>query len=139
MFRIFWHFSAAVHGYAGRYLPTNIAIQWLRNRRGLKWVVPVALVVVPGYLFAMSLCAALAARGGPGWLNGAVILLFWNAMKFAWMAALSPLKVIQCRVSTARGQTPAGSQFGRTEQLARGYFMGQTAMGFESRGSRGSR
>lgn len=32
------------------------------------------LVVVPAYLFAMSLCAAVVERSGPDWLNLLVIL-----------------------------------------------------------------
>jgi hypothetical protein len=33
----------------------------------------------------------LVERGAPGWLNLLVILSFWNVMKFAWAAVLSPL------------------------------------------------
>jgi hypothetical protein len=49
-------------------------------------IVPVALVAVPAYLLAMSLCAVLVERDGHGWLNVLVILFFWNAMKFARLA-----------------------------------------------------
>jgi hypothetical protein len=55
--------------------------------------VPAAMVAVPAYLYAMSLCATLVERGGPGWLNLLVFLFFWNAMKFAWMAVLSPFHI----------------------------------------------
>jgi len=43
-----WNLSAAIRGYMRFYMPTNIAIDLLRTRRGLKWAVPVALVAVPG-------------------------------------------------------------------------------------------
>jgi hypothetical protein len=90
MLTLMWNLSAAIRGILRFYMPTNIAIDLLRTPRGLKWAVPVALVAVPAYLFAMSICATRVADGGPGWLNVLVILFFWNAMKFAWMAVLSP-------------------------------------------------
>lgn len=90
MLTLMWNLSAAIRGYLRSYMPTNVAIDLLRSRRGLKWALPVAVVAVPGDLFAMSVCATIIERGGPGWLNVLVILFFWNATKFAWMAVLSP-------------------------------------------------
>jgi hypothetical protein len=81
--------AAAIHDSLGRYAPTNILLDLLRSRRGLEWAVPAALLAVPAYLFAMSLCATIAEDGGPGWLNLLVILFFWNALKFVSMAVLS--------------------------------------------------
>ncbi len=46
-------------------MPTNVAIDQLGTPRGLKWAAPVALLAVPAYLFAVSLCATLVERGGP--------------------------------------------------------------------------
>ena len=91
MLTLLWNLSAAIRGYLRFYMPTNVALDYLRTPRGLKWAVPVALVAVPAYLYAMSLCAVIVADGGLGFLNVLVILLFWNAMKFAWIAVLTPL------------------------------------------------
>lgn len=83
--------AAAIHGYMAVYMPTNRAVDWLRSPSGLKWVIPVSIVATPTYLLAMSVCMALIERGGPGYLNALVMLFAWNAMKFASMAALSPV------------------------------------------------
>ena len=94
MFSLFWNLSAALNGYLRFYMPTNRAVDWLRTPRGLKWAVPVALVATPSYLFAMSVGVRLVERGGPGYLNVLVLLFAYNAMKFAVMAVLSPIRLL---------------------------------------------
>ena len=37
----------------------------------------------------------LIERGGPGYLNLLVMLFFWNGMKFAWLAVISPLLLLR--------------------------------------------
>lgn len=61
-----WNPSAAIRGYLRFYMPTSQAVDWLRTPRGLKWAIPVALVATPCYFFAMSVCAIIVERGGPG-------------------------------------------------------------------------
>ena len=95
MLSVCFRLAAAVHGYLALYMPTNRAIAGLRSPRGLKWAIPVALVATPTYLFAMSVCMTLIERGGPGYLNVLVMLFFWNGMKFAWLAVLSPLLLLR--------------------------------------------
>ena len=46
-------------------------------------------------------------RGGPGWLNVLVILFFWNAAKFAWLATLSPFFLLAHRLWSARDESSA--------------------------------
>jgi hypothetical protein len=103
MLTLMWNVSAAIRGYLRFYMPTNIAIDLLRTPRGLKWAVPVALLAVPSYLFAMSLCATIVERGGPGYLNVLVILFFCDAMKFAWLGALSPITWLGMRRVVSAG------------------------------------
>ena len=91
MLSLLWNISAAIRGYLRFYMPTNRALDWLRSPRGLKWAVPVAGVAAPVYLFAMSFCGVIALRPGLGWMNVLVILSLWNALKFAWLAVLTPL------------------------------------------------
>jgi hypothetical protein len=62
---------------------------------GLKWAVPVAFVATPAYLFAMSVCATVVDRGGPGYLNVLVLLFAWNAIKFGVAGVLSPLRSLR--------------------------------------------
>lgn len=89
MLSLFWNLSTALNGYMRFYMPTNRAVDWLRTPRRIKWAIPVALVATPSYLFAMSLCAIIVQRGGPGYLNVLVLLFAWNAMKFVLMGVLS--------------------------------------------------
>ena len=49
-----------------------------------------ALAAVPARLYAMSICATIVVDGGPGYLNVLVILVLWNAVKFASIAVASP-------------------------------------------------
>jgi hypothetical protein len=90
MLALLWNLSAAIRGYLRFYMPTNRALDWLRTPRGLKWAIPVTLVAVLGYLGAMAICVQLAARPGLSSLNVLVLLFFWNAAKFAWIAVLCP-------------------------------------------------
>lgn len=91
MLALLWNISAAIRGYLRFYMPTNRALDWLRTPQGLRWAVPAAVVLVPAYLFAMSVAAVIGAQPGLGWLNILVILYCWNALKFAWAAVLAPL------------------------------------------------
>ena len=102
MLTVFFRLTAAIHGYLAFHMPTNRAVDWLRSPRGLKWAIPVALVVTPTYLFAMSLCAVVIQRGGPGFLNVLVMLFAWNALKFTVMAAVSPLALARVALQRAR-------------------------------------
>lgn len=103
MLALLWNVSAAVRGYMRFYMPTNIAIDFLRTPRGLKWAIPVVIVAVPAYLFAMSVCATIVERGGRGYLNVFVVLFFWNAAKFFWLAMLMPITALR----RVRRQLPA--------------------------------
>lgn len=40
MFRLLWTASVHTRYYLRRYMPTNIALDAIRTRRGLKWGVP---------------------------------------------------------------------------------------------------
>lgn len=92
MLGLFIHLAAAIRGYLAFYMPTNRAVDWLRSPQGLKWAVPAAIVVVPAYLMAMSVCMTVIERGGPGYLSVLVMLFAWNALKFAVVAALTPFR-----------------------------------------------
>ncbi len=95
MLSLLWNISAAIRGYLRFYMPTNRALDWLRSPRGLKWAIPTALVATPAYLYAMSVAAVIAAQPGLGWMNVLVLLGYWNALKFLWMAILGVPKVLR--------------------------------------------
>lgn len=98
MFRLLWTAGVHTRYYLRRSMPTNIALDAIRTRRGLMWGVPATLLAVP-YLLAASICTNLIADGGPGWLNLLVLLFIWNALKFlimgrsascSWLGFVSP-------------------------------------------------
>ena len=78
MFRLLWAASVHTRYYLRRYMPTNIALDAIRTRRGLKWGVPAMLLAGP-YLLAASVCTNLIAEGCPGWLNLLVLLFICYA------------------------------------------------------------
>ena len=85
MIRLLWALSAHARYYLRCYMPTNIALDAIRTRRGLKWGIPAMLLAVPYFLVA-NYCLTLIEDGGPGWLNLLVLLFCWNALKFLVMA-----------------------------------------------------
>lgn len=99
MFALSINVAAAIRGYLAFYMPTNRVVGWVRSPRGIKWAIPVAVVAVPTYMFAMSVGATLLERGGPAYLNVLVMLFAWNAIKFASVALLTPLRGLQLAVA----------------------------------------
>lgn len=91
VFYLIWRLCTVVQRYLSTYMPTNIAIRWLKIRRGLKWAMPAACVLTPAYLAAADGCTTWLANGGPRWLNLLAVLFIWNGMKFATLGLLSPL------------------------------------------------
>lgn len=55
--------SARSYG-ALRYAPTNLLLDAIRTRRGLKWGVPAMLLAV-AYFYAAAICTTLIDDGGP--------------------------------------------------------------------------
>jgi hypothetical protein len=131
MLTLLWNLSAAIRGYLRFYMPTNIALDLLRTPRGLKWALPVGLVVTPAYLGAMAACAQLASHPGLGWLNLLVLLFFWNAVRFAAMGAFGLLLVLRrilaerlptrylASVGLSTGSGGCGDEFMGDRQLRR--------------------
>lgn len=100
MFRLLWAASVRTRYFLRRYMPTNILLDLIRTRRGLKWGLPAMLLAAP-YLLAASMCTSLIADGGPGWLNLLVILCIWNALKFILMGPVSLAHLIRARLYEA--------------------------------------
>ena len=116
MFAALWHLSAAIRGYLRYYVPTNRALDWLRTPSGLKWAIPVALIATPAYLGLTAIAIHFAARPSLGFLNVLVFLFFWNAMKCAWLAVLSPLVLV--RIVLAGRASSSMPRAGLAEHLA---------------------
>lgn len=96
MLRLLWAASVRTRHFLRRYLPTNILLDLIRTRRGLKWGVPAMLLAAP-YLLAASICTNLIADSAPGWLNLLVLLCLWNALKFLIMGPVSLVLLLRSR------------------------------------------
>ncbi len=81
MFRIIWVISIHLRNFMRRCMPTNILLDAIRTRRGLKWGVPAMLLAIP-YLLAASVCTALIDGGASRWLYVVALVCIWNALKF---------------------------------------------------------
>ena len=99
MFRLIAITLTKVRWFLHCYAPSNIALDAIRTRRGHKWGIPAALVLVPAYLYAASFTTTLIEHGGPGWLNLIVLTLIWSALKFAVMAPVSVGLLIRARLA----------------------------------------
>lgn len=113
MFGFILGLTARTHYALRGYMPTNVLLDAIHTRRGLKWGVPAMLLSVP-YALAAILCAGLVQAGGSGWLNLLVLLFAWNALKIfvAGPMALIRLLRVRSREATARGRAIADNLTG---------------------------
>ncbi|WP_227000704.1 sulfate permease [Protaetiibacter intestinalis] len=100
MIRLLWELSAHARYYLRRYMPTNIALDAIRTRRGLKWGLPAMLLAAP-YLLGVYYCVTVVEDGGPGWLNLVVLLFCWNALKFLAIGPISVILIVRIRIREA--------------------------------------
>ncbi len=106
MFRLLWNLSIHVRLFLRTYMPTNILLDALRSRRGLKWGVPAMLIAAP-YLLGAWLLTLWIADGGPGWLYLLVLLFIWNALKFLVFGPLSLFLLARVRLRERRDSVQA--------------------------------
>lgn len=104
MLQLIWTASGRTRYYLRRYMPTNIALDLIRTRRGLKWGIPAMLLAGP-YLYAASICTTILDNGGPGWLNLLVLLFIWNALKMLWIGPISLVLLARARAAEWRERT----------------------------------
>lgn len=101
--------AAVLYGCLQGYAPTNRVIAWLGTPSGIKWAIPTALVAVPGYLFAASLCRVIIDDGGPEYLYLLVTLFVWNAIKFGALAVRAPVVLLVLLGRRTESLTPPRS------------------------------
>ena len=117
MLRLLWNLSIRVRLFLRTYMPTNILLNALRTRRGLKWGVPAMLIAVP-YLLGAWLLTVWIAEDGPGWLNLLVLLFIWNALKFLVNGPITLIALIRVRVAE-RDVVRWNGDLGQLSALAR--------------------
>lgn len=110
MFRLLWAANVRIRYFLRRHMPTNILLDLIRTRRGLKWSIPAMLLAAP-YLLAASICTSIIEDGGPGWLNLLVLLFIWNALKFLVMG---PSASPSCSASASRRAPSVAACAGKT-------------------------
>ena len=115
MFRLIWITSIHLAAFLRRWMPTNIVLDKIRTRRGLKYGVPAMLLAIP-YLYLASLLIVIINDGGPGWLNLIVLIALWSALKMLWIGPISLIQLAKARWhehSSRRNDRRAGEQAGR--------------------------
>ena len=83
MFHLLWIASIHTRTFMRRYMPSNIILDCVRTRRGLKWGPLTMLLAVPYAAVAYWLTEFIDA-GGPGWLYLVVLVCLWSAFKMLW-------------------------------------------------------
>jgi len=106
MLRLIWTLSVYVRSFMRRFMPTNIAIDALRTRRGLKWGVP-AMSLAAVYLFIASILTVLINDGAPKWLYLLVLICMWNAVKFVANGIVSIGLLARARIAERRARRSA--------------------------------
>ncbi|CAN5333177.1 hypothetical protein BH09ACT1_BH09ACT1_12710 [soil metagenome] len=96
MLRIIWVISIHLRNFMRRYMPTNMLLDAIRTRRGLKWGVPAMLLAIP-YLLAASICTALIDGGASRWLYFVALVCIWNALKFFVIGPVSVVLLLRCK------------------------------------------
>lgn len=119
MIRLLWAGSVRTRYFLRRNMPTNILLDTIRTRQGLKWGVPAMLLAVPYFLIA-AIVVQLIEDGGPGWLNVLILLSLWNGLKMLWIGPSSLLLLARVRTTEfkARREYRRTTMHTRTRQNA---------------------
>ena len=96
MLRLIWNTSIRIRTFMRVWMPTNILLDALRTRRGLRWGIPAMLLSVVYFAIAYW-CTTLIADGGPGWLHLIVLLCIYNTFKFLIYGPISLARLIAAR------------------------------------------
>lgn len=116
MIQLLWALSTRIRYYLRCYAPTNIALDAIRTRRGLKWGIPAMLLAAP-YLLIANYCVTVITDDGPGWLNLVVLLCCWNALKLLIMGPVGVVLLIRARVQEALARDRTRGRLVSTEPV----------------------
>lgn len=97
MFRLIWITSIYIRSFMRRWMPTNVLLDKIRTRSGLKYGVPAMLLAIP-YLYLASVLIIIIREGGPGWLNLIVLVAIWSALKMLWIGPVSLALLTHVRI-----------------------------------------
>lgn len=115
MLRTIWIASLYFRAFMRRFMPTNIALDKLRTRRGLIWGVPAMLLSVV-YFYLAALMSVLVDGGASKWIYLAMLVCIWNAFKFLFFGPVSLLRLIRLRSFERRTAMKAETSHSSVEQ-----------------------
>lgn len=98
MLRFIWIASLYVRAFMRRLMPTNIVLDKLRSRRGLKWGIPAMLLAVV-YFYLAALMSVLVEHDASKWLYPVMVVCVWNAFKFLLYGPVSLVLLARVRVA----------------------------------------
>lgn len=78
--------AAVAHRYLQLYGPSNVVVRRVRYAPPRLGTAAALLLLAATLLLAMHVIAQAIASGAPGWLNLVVLVLAWDAIKFACLA-----------------------------------------------------
>lgn len=107
MFGFVFGVAARTHYFLRRFMPTNILLDALHTRRGLKWGAPAMLLAIP-YAIAAVYCTGLFEAGGSGWLSALALQFMWNALKFLVASPMTLIRLVRIRGREARARRLQG-------------------------------
>ncbi len=96
MIPLLWTASVRLRSFLRRYMPSNIVLDLVRTRRGLKWGLPAMLLAIP-YLALAYWFTTVIDSGGPGWLHLAVLICLWSVLKMLWIGPVSLILLVRAR------------------------------------------
>lgn len=96
-----WNLSIRTRIFLRRRMPTNILLDKLRTRRGLKFGVPAMLLGVI-YILVAATCTGLIDRGWSEWLYLVFFLALWNGLKFLLFGPWSLILLARVRIQEGR-------------------------------------
>jgi hypothetical protein len=103
LIRTLWTLSVRTRTFLRRWMPTNILLDKLRTRRGLKWGVP-AMGLGLVYLLIAAASITLINDGGSQGLYIFFAVCLWNALKFLLFGPISLLLLARARVHEHRAK-----------------------------------
>lgn len=116
MIRLLWTASVEVRYFLRRYMPSNIVLDLIRIRKGLRWGVPAMLLAGP-YLAIAFWCSTLIEHGGPGWLHLVVLICIWNGLKMMAIGPVSVVLLVKARAREHRAQRQQPRDFSESVPL----------------------
>lgn len=97
MFRLLWIASIHTRTFMRRCMPSNIILDRVRTRRGLKWG-PLAMLLAVPYIAVAYWLTVLIEAGSPGWLYLFAFICLWSALKMIWIGPVSLILLARTRL-----------------------------------------